>query len=75
MNSIEAHVSSPRSSRAKFQQNANTYGINPMCDVLMRHMPYIYTSGEMSQVLNNIIILMQIQSNINPTNYDIQFAG
>ena len=41
----------------------------------MRHMPHIYTSGEMSQVLNNINILMQIQSNINPTNYDIQFAG
>ena len=38
-------------------------------------MPHIYTSGEMSHVLNNIMILMQIQSNINPTNYDSQFAG
>ncbi|KAJ8419266.1 hypothetical protein Cgig2_024011 [Carnegiea gigantea] len=34
----------------KFQQNANTYGLNPTCDELMRHMPYIHTSGEISQV-------------------------
>ncbi|KAJ8421812.1 hypothetical protein Cgig2_009395 [Carnegiea gigantea] len=50
LDSIEAHVGSPQSSPAKFQQKANTCELNPTRDVLMRHMPHIYTSGEMSQV-------------------------